>query len=104
MTGEEFVKNCYKEKDNMLKMYFDKALETSVGEKIKSIEEQGISEEEVRSLVDSVLKEAFYSLLLGLEGEASLGTSQEIYKIYDEEDNLIEDIEGYAFDAFMSEE
>lgn len=104
MTGEEFVKNCYKEKDNMLKMYFDKTLETSVGEKIRSLEARGISEEEVRGLVDSVLKEAFYTMLLGLEGEASLGASQEMYKIYDEEDNLVEDIEGYAFDAFMAEE
>lgn len=54
--------------------------------------------------MDSVLKEAFYTMLLGLEGEASLGASQEMYKIYDEEDNLVEDIEGYAFDAFMAEE
>ena len=28
MTAEEFVNNCYKEKQEMLKIYFDKEKET----------------------------------------------------------------------------
>lgn len=39
MTAEEFVKNCYKEKENMKKIYFDKEKETYVGEQIKNIVE-----------------------------------------------------------------
>lgn len=31
MTAEEFVKNCYKEKENILKIYFDTEKETYVG-------------------------------------------------------------------------
>ncbi len=104
MTGEEFVQNCYIEKERMQKIYFDKTKETLVGEQIKGLVAKGISEEEIRSLIDSVMNEVFYTVLLGLDGETSLGNVQMTYKLFDEEDNQLEDIESYAFDSFMAEE
>lgn len=104
MTAEEFVNNCYKEKQEMLKIYFDKEKETQIGNQIKSIVSKGISNDEVKELVDSVMNEVFYTILLGLDGETSLGDIQIQYKIYDENDNLLEGIESYAYDAFMNEE
>lgn len=104
MTAEEFVKNCYKEKENMQKIYFDKEKETYVGEQIKNIVSKGISNEEVKELIDSVMNETFYTMLLGLDGETSLGDVQMQYKLYDDKDNLIEGIENSAYDVFMSEE
>lgn len=103
MTAEEFVKNCYKEKQEMLKIYFDKENETQVGNQIKNIVSKGISTDEVKELLDSVMNEVFYTILLGLDGETSLGDVQMQYKVYDENDNLIEDIGGCAYDTFMSE-
>ena len=50
MTAEEFVNNCYKEKQEMLKIYFDKEKETQVGNQIKSIVSKGISSDEVKDL------------------------------------------------------
>ena len=104
MTAEEFVKNCYKEKENMKKIYFDKEKETYVGEQIKNIVSKGVSYEEVKELIDSVMNEAFYTMLLGLDGETSLGDVQMQYKIYDENDNLLDGIESYAYELFMNEE
>ena len=104
MTAEEFVKNCYKEKENMKKIYFDKEKETYVGEQIKNIVSKGVSYEEVKELIDSVMNEAFYTMLLGLDGETSLGDVQMQYKVYDENDNLLDGIESYAYDVFMDEE
>lgn len=104
MTAEEFVKNCYKEKENMQKIYFDKNEETYVGEQIKNIVSKGIPDEEVKKLIDSVMNETFYTMLLGLDGETSLGDVQMQYKLFDENDNLIEGIESSAYDIFMSEE
>lgn len=104
MTAEEFVKNCYKEKENMLKIYFDKEKETYVGEQIKNIVSKGIPNEEVKELIDSVMNETFYTMLLGLDGETSLGDAQMQYKLFYENDNLIEGIESSAYDIFMSEE
>lgn len=104
MTAEEFVKNCYKEKENMQKIYFGKEKETYVGEQIKNIVSKGVSYEEVKELIDSVMNETFYTMLLGLDGETSLGDAQMQYKLFDENDNLIEGIEENAYDIFMSEE
>lgn len=104
MTAEEFVNNCYKEKENMKKIYFDKEKETYVGEQIKNIVSKGVSYEEVKELIDSVMNEAFYTMLLGLDGETSLGDVQMQYKVYDENDNLLDGIESYAYELFMNEE
>lgn len=50
------------------------------------------------------MNETFYTMLLGLDGETSLGDVQMQYKLFDESDNLIEGIEEKAYDIFMSEE
>lgn len=50
------------------------------------------------------MNDTFYTLLLGLDGETSLGDVQMQYKLFDENDNLIEGIEENAYDIFMSEE
>ena len=45
----------------------------------------------------------FYSVLLGLDGESSIGNTQQTYKIYDEEGNLISDcgeLEASAMNTF----
>ena len=105
MTAEEFVNNCYKEKQEMLKIYFDKEKETQVGNQIKNIVSKGsILNDEVKGLVNSVMNEVFYTILLGLYGETSLGDIQMQYKVYDENDNLLDGIESYAYDLFMNEE
>ena len=105
MTAEEFVNNCYKEKQEMLKIYFDKDKETQVGNQIKNIVSKGsILNDEVKGLVNSVMNEVFYTILLGLDGETSLGDIQMQYKVYDENDNLLDGIESYAYDLFMNEE
>lgn len=105
MTAEEFVNNCYKEKQEMLKIYFDKEKETQVGNQIKNIVSKGsILNDEVKGLVNSVMNEVFYTILLGLDGETSLGNIQMQYKVYDENDNLLDGIESYAYDSFMNEE
>ena len=104
MIAEDFVKNCYKEKQEMLKMYFDKEKETQVGNQIKNIISKGISSDELKKMINSVMNEVFYTVLLGLDGETSLGDVQMQYKVYDENDNLLDGIESYAYDAFMDEE
>ena len=104
MNAEEFVNNCYKEKQEMLKIYFDEEKETQVGNQIKSIVSKGIPNDEVKELVDSIMNEVFYTILLGLDGETSLGDVQMQYKVYDENDNLLDGIESYAYELFMNEE
>lgn len=49
------------------------------------------------------MTDTFYTILLGLDGSASIGDSQESFKIFDEDNNLISgsgDLEGFAYEYF----
>ena len=50
------------------------------------------------------IDEKYYTLLLGLDGEAALGNVQNAYKLYDEDGNLLNEcgeIEEAAYRYFM---
>ena len=82
MTSDEFAKNFYIEKLKFLKSCF---------------------EEQLKEVIDTLLTDVFYSILLGLDGEHSIGDTQHTYKIYDEEGNLISDcgeLEASAYEYF----
>ena len=70
MTSDEFAKIFYIEKLNFLKSCF---------------------EERLKEVIDTLLTDVFYSVLLGLDGENSIGNTQQTYKIYDKEGCLISD-------------
>ncbi|MEG1592289.1 hypothetical protein [Chryseobacterium sp.] len=105
MTTEEFVKNFYLEKQNILKSSFDNQTEyrSLVSNKIEELNLNEIETEKFKKIISYLLDDTFYTILLGLDGSASIGDSQESLKIYDEEDNLISeggDLEGYAYEYF----
>lgn len=105
MTTEEFVKNFYLEKQNIFNSSFDTQSEhrTLVSTKIEELNLNDIETEKLKKIISYLLDDTFYTILLGLDGSASIGDSQESLKIYDEEDNLIsegEDLEGYAYEYF----
>ena len=106
MTGEEFVKLCYTEKESVLKLYFDRNSEAEVSEKIHRLIADGTDRDVLMDIISSVLNETYYTLLLGLDGEAAIGDVQMTYKLYDENDNLINEcgeIEAAAYEYFMEE-
>ena len=108
MTTEEFVKNFYLEKQNILHSAFENESEhkTLVSTKIEELNLDEIQTEKLKSIISNLLTDTFYTLLLGLDGSASIGNSQESFKIYDEEDHLISeggDLEGYAYEYFHGE-
>ncbi len=105
MTTEEFVKNFYQEKQNILNSCFDNQSEhrTLVSTKIEGLNLDKIQNEKLKDIVSDPLTDAFYNLLLGLEGLAAIGTSQESFNIYDENNHLISeggDLEGLAYEYF----
>ncbi len=104
MTGEQFVKLCFAEKESTLKEYFDENISTEVGERIRSLISDGANRDFLYEVISLVLNETYYSLLLALDGEASLGGTQICYKIFDEEQNLLNEcgeIEAAAFECFI---
>lgn len=106
MTGEQFVKLCFAEKESTLKEYFDENTSTKVGERLRSLISDGTSRNDLYEVVSLILNETYYSLLMALDGEAPLGGTQMCYKVFDEEQNILNEcgeIETAAFGYFMEE-
>ncbi|WP_434035707.1 hypothetical protein [Formosa sp. 4Alg 33] len=101
MNTEELVKAFYTEKQDFLKEYLSENPETEVGQLIKSLNltnEQSVIMEKV---MNSALPDVFYTILLGLDGCASIGGIQEMYELKDENGNQLSgEIEGYAYEYF----
>ncbi|MFC4323237.1 hypothetical protein [Litchfieldia salsa] len=103
MTAKEFVELFYNEKNELIKQYFSNSQVTEVGSKIDSL---GLTENQLakmKDVLDVVITDIMYSILLGLDGEASIGGVQQNYKLYDE--NRLEltnsgEIEQYAYEYF----
>ena len=92
MTSDKFAKNFYLEKLAFLKLCFEKQTHPSaVNVKIKEMALTDIQEEKLKEVIDILLDDVFYTILLGLDGECPIGNIQQTYKIYDESDNLISD-------------
>ncbi|WP_415327532.1 hypothetical protein [Chryseobacterium sp. MMS23-Vi53] len=105
MTTEQFVKNFYQEKQHILHSSFDNQSEhrTLVSTKIEELSLNKIQTEKLKEIVSDLLTDTFYTILLGLDGAGSIGDSQESFKIFDEDDNLISesgDLEGLAYEYF----
>lgn len=104
MTGEEFVKNCFVEKEAILGEYFAPDTRTEAGMRIRAMVRGGVSEDSLRELLDLILRENYYTFLMALEGEASMNGHQIPFKLYDEQNNLLNpcgEIEAAAWEYFM---
>ena len=105
MTSDEFAKNFYIEKLNFLKSCFEEQPKypSAVNAKIKEMALDSTQQEQLKDVIDTLLTDVFYSVLLGLDGEHSIGNIQQTYKIYDEDNNLISDcgeLEASAYEYF----
>ena len=93
----------YNEKNQLIEQYFDNPHSTEVGLKISNL---GLTEEQMtnmKDIIDTVLTDAMYTILLGLDGEASIGNVQQTYRLYDEQKCELTncgEIEQYAYEYF----
>jgi hypothetical protein len=102
MTSEEFVKGFYQEQQQLIDTYFNSDSQSDVSSLIADLKLDDRGTEQIRQILHSTLRDAFYSVLLGLDGEASIGDTQTMYKLLDEEGNELTggDIEVYAYEYF----
>lgn len=87
--------------------YFAGDTETEVGEMIRTLVAGGTDRDTLYAMVSSLLNETYYSLLLALDGEASLNGVQMMYKVYDEDENLLNEcgeLESASYEYFMESE
>lgn len=102
MTQEEFVKQFYLEKKRLLEDAFSADSHWQVSAQIASLNLDQEQIEKFKSIVSTLLTDTFYTILLGLDGAASIGDRQIHYKIQDEEGNELSggEIEGFAYEYF----
>ncbi|WP_444909960.1 hypothetical protein [Microbulbifer sp. TRSA005] len=106
MDAKEFVKRWKIEKEDLLKLYTSGSEETEVASIIKNMELNPNQQKLMVSVLDGVLTDTFYSLLLGLDGSGSIGGTQHRFKVYDESGNLVSDcgdLESEAWEQFHGE-
>ena len=101
ISPDEFVQEFKDLKDELVSDYFSDDSEISRVEKLKSA---GLSKDQIKvtkCIVDEVLTDVLYTVLLGLEGCASISQYQIMYKLLDEASNeLTGEIESIAWEKF----
>jgi hypothetical protein len=104
MTSRDFALLCKAEKESLVNTYFD-ATDTAAGTLIHDLELTPAQMTRMRQVVDAILSDAIYALLLGLDGAASIGGSQQPYELRDEQGNLLTggQLESEAWQAFHSQ-
>jgi hypothetical protein len=104
ISPEEFVQEFKDLKDDLVGDYFSGDSEIS---RIKRLESAGLSKDQIeliKRIVGEALTDALYTVLLGLEGSASISQHQIMYKLLDEESNeLTGKIESIAWEKFHGE-
>ena len=106
MTPEDFANEFKILKSQLVDDYFSTDSEIS---RVGNLNEAGLSENQisiVRTLVDEALTDALYTVLLGLDGCASIGNVQHSYVLRDEEERLLSgggDLEASAWEVFHGE-
>nr|WP_294948743.1 hypothetical protein [uncultured Mucilaginibacter sp.] len=103
MTSEQFVAFFYKEKQALLNAYTGDTGGTYAATLIEQLKLDENGKNILAKILDTTLTDAFYTILLGLDGAANIGGAQHLYKLYDEDNNEltgIGNIEGYAWEYF----
>lgn len=94
MQLREFVLALREERDAMLASYTTPEPITHVGTLLQQASLTAAQRQTVIAAVDSALTDAFYTILLGLDGAASLGGTQQSYRVQDEAGTIISDGNG----------
>jgi hypothetical protein len=87
MTADKFVKSFYLERQSLIDTYFNTESKTDISELIKALNLDDKGNERLRQILSGSLRDTLYTILLGLDGEASIGDKQTMYKLFDEENN-----------------
>lgn len=104
MTPENFAKEFYKEKKKSVDLYFDFEKRTGVSELIKSLNLDDKGNERIRQIINGILTDTLYTILLGIDGATTIGENQELYKLLDEKGKEITggEIEVEAWEYFQN--
>jgi hypothetical protein len=104
----EFVKACKEERDALLAIYTDPDSGSAVSVHLSAADLAAEQRKEIIAALDAALTDAFYVMLMGLAGAASLGGAQQEYRLADEAGQAISpsgdaDLEMLAYEVFQAD-
>lgn len=100
MDTRTFVSNCMSLRRELLDAWTDPQGTSEIAARIRSL---ALSDEQLpamRDIIDATLRDTMYTLLLALDGAASLGPDQQRFSILDETGERLEDLEAQAWLQF----
>src|SRR6476620_7701319 len=101
MTSVEFVACVAKEKEALLASYLSSESDAAVAKDIEGLRLAHPQKEKMKKILDGALTDAFYTMLLALDGAASLGGQQRAFELRDDEGTVLTgDLEGPAWEQF----
>ena len=104
MGPKEFAAACREERDALLSSFTDLSGETTVAAHLAPAGLTPSQRDQVFAAIDAALTDAFYTLLLALDGSASLGGSQRSFVLTDESGEIVANgdgrLEAAAWDVF----
>ena len=104
MNAVDFVAAWAREKDGLLAAV--RTGQTAAGQRLLALGLDEAQSAELWATLDEVLRAAFYTLLLGLDGAAAIGGVQHAYRLYVEDDTPISacgELEAAAWERFHGE-
>jgi len=103
MNADTFARLCRAEKDSLVKALCEPTNDTFVGKLIHSLALNQEQNAVLRLVLDGALTDALYTLLVALDGGASIGGVQQTYDLSDESGTRIAgggELEVAAFEHF----
>lgn len=100
MDGAQFAAHCDELRKEMVSDFTHPASGSAVAARIDALGLDHGQSRQLAAIIDTVVRDTVYTLLLGLDGAASLGSCQQQFTLKDEDGNVIEDIEAAAWQCF----
>ena len=104
-AAEHLARNFYLEKESIIKSLFTESLSPTMAKELFDKLDLNHDQKLVfREFVSTLLTDTMYTILLGLDGSASIGDGpQETYTIFDEQGNKVSEcgeLEAEAYEYF----
>lgn len=100
MNAAQFVGHWNDLKQEMLDAFMGAGATTLVAGQVEAMGLSAEQRNQLRAVLDGVLRDTMYTLLLGLDGAASIGRDQQKFTILDDGGNVVGPIEEEAWKCF----
>ena len=100
MDGAQFAGHCNALRAELVNDFTHRASGSEVAAKIAALGLDDQQALQLTAILDTVVRDTLYTMLLALDGAASLGGCQQQFTVTDEDGNVIEDIEAAAWECF----